>query len=459
LADAALSRTYHRAFDAGQILQNSLIASMKKRLLVILGAGTSVSLGMPSLGQLNKKMEDWAKDWSATQTHGINYYQRITENRKHVEQEPNFENLLADMHSLINSFPFWGSEIAPPKAPDPVLMWFRAADVFADLNIWPNIGRDNPRSEIIDQLDFLYVKLADFFRTACIEFNKSGLDDPRHPFQLYKRFFTFLREHFDIGIYNLNYDSLADTATTGLFTGFDNDTGVFLPSVIAHRQEWSFIYHIHGSVHFTFKDVSIMTETVFYLRPEQEIIWQKDLSMGEFSYTNGSRSRSEGRSFQAASLVAGGWKLEQIQSEPFLSLYSQFPRHVSEADAILVAGYGFADSHINSVLHNYLHRLDTEKRPPILVIDFAVDRERLPKRFDSWANTMTHTFDTVNSGFRHMGYHVDEGDIPDELRPTDTEFIVSPPIAVWCGGFNNPYVPFSEFWSWLNGDPYAFPLL
>src|SRR5271163_2193349 len=41
-----------------------VIASMKKRLLVILGAGTSVSLGMPSMNQLNRKMEDWAKEWS-----------------------------------------------------------------------------------------------------------------------------------------------------------------------------------------------------------------------------------------------------------------------------------------------------------------------------------------------------------------------------------------------------------
>jgi hypothetical protein len=435
-----------------------VIASMKKRLLVILGAGTSVSLGMPSMSQLNRKMEDWAKEWSATQAHGINYFQRITENRKHVEKEPNFENLLADMNSLINSFPFWGSEIAPSKAPDPVLMWFRAADAFADLNIRPNIGHDNPRSEIIDQLDFLYVKLADSFRSACVEFSKSDLDNPRHPFQLYMGFFAYLREHFDIGIYNLNYDSLAYTATKDLFTGFDDDTGEFLPDIITHRQEWEFIYHIHGSVHFTFKDVSVMTDTVFYLKPEEEIVWQKDLSKDRFTYTNGSRSRSDGRHFQAASLVAGGWKLEQIQSEPFLSLYSQFPRHVSEADAILVAGYGFADSHINSVLHNYLYRTEPEKRPPILVIDFAVDRERMPLRFDSWANAMTHTFDIVNRGFRHMGYHVDECDLPDELRPMDTEFTLNPPVAVWCGGFDKTFMRSFEFMRWLDGYRYAFPL-
>jgi hypothetical protein len=150
--------------------------------------------------------------------------------------------------------------------------------------------------------------------------------------------------------------------------------------------------------------------------------------------------------------------LEQIQSEPFLSLYSQFPRHVSEADAILVAGYGFADSHVNSVLHNYLYRTDPEKRPPILVIDFAVDRTRLPNRFDSWADAMRKTFDTVNRGFRHLSYAVDEEDIPDKLLPTDTEFIITPRIAVWCGGFDKTYLCLSKALNWLDGYYAAFPL-
>jgi hypothetical protein len=445
-----------------QVPSNSQALPNRKKLLIILGAGTSVSLGMPSVDQLNKKMEGWAREWSATRSDRINYYQRVAENRKQVEpaSEPTFENLLADMHSLINSFPFEGSEFLPSSARDPVLMWFRAADVFADLNIQPTGGGSkNHRRKIIDQLDFLYVKLAEYFRTTCIDFSKSGIDDPKHAFRHYKRLFIWLRERFDLGIYNLNYDSLAYTAASELFTGFDSHTGAFLPSVIAKREQWDFLYHIHGSVHCTFKSVFRFEDTVFHLRPEEEIVWQSDLSNGEFHYTNGSRRRSEGRHFQAGSLVAGGWKLEQIQSEPFLSLYSQFPRHVSEADAILIAGYGFADSHINSVLHNHLYRTEPEKRPPIVVIDYAVDRTRLPKRFDTWASAMTNTLDTVNSGFRHMSYAVDEEDIPDKLRPAQTEFVMVPPIAVWCGGFNQTYLSFYEFVNWLNGHPDAFPLL
>ena len=61
---------------------------------------------------------------------------------------------------------------------------------------------------------------------------------------------TALRDIFDVGIYNLNYDAVALTAWPEAFTGF-NSAGDFDPITVHQRREWDFLYHLHGSVYHT----------------------------------------------------------------------------------------------------------------------------------------------------------------------------------------------------------------
>jgi len=64
----------------------------------------------------------------------------------------------------------------------------------------------------------------------------------------YTAVFEGLNREFDLGVYNLNYDTAALQAMPGAYTGF-NDKGIFEPTAVHTRRGWGFLYHLHGSVH------------------------------------------------------------------------------------------------------------------------------------------------------------------------------------------------------------------
>ena len=57
-----------------------------------------------------------------------------------------------------------------------------------------------------------------------------------------------LRQDFEVGIYNLNYDTVAASTWPEAFLGFD-EAGCFRAGSMHQRRDWGFIYHLHGSVH------------------------------------------------------------------------------------------------------------------------------------------------------------------------------------------------------------------
>ena len=79
------------------------------------------------------------------------------------------------------------------------------------------------------------------------------------------------------GVYNLNYDNVALTASPGAYVGFD-ENGQFDAAEVQARRDWDFIYHLHGCVHHTLQGVFA-----------NSMGWQKDLS-GVFDDGSGGRS-------------------------------------------------------------------------------------------------------------------------------------------------------------------------
>jgi hypothetical protein len=178
-----------------------------------------------------------------------------------------------------------------------------------------------------DQLGYLLKRLATYMRDRSRKLDKAGKQ-----FVRYRELINALRPQFEIGVYNLNYDNVALSACPDLFTGFDS-SGRFDPADVHQRADWEFIYHMHGSVHHTLTGLS-----------PNEIHWQQNLSATDFKDGDGGHATeraSDRKSLLRSTLIAGGFKLDQLLVEPFHSYYSTFTRHVYEADAILIAGYGF----------------------------------------------------------------------------------------------------------------------
>jgi hypothetical protein len=304
---------------------------MKQKLLVLLGAGSSLSQGMPKVSDIDRQMLQFSPTFiglqqiDATGNHYPDVYSAVwhqlgsylsTGSGPSLGLAPNFELALAEMITLSNwakPAPF-GSALQPSTSmplPVPVLP---GSEFAASLHVE-------------GQIIHLLKNLADYMRGL-----SAALDSKSEAFQAYRSILNALRERFDVGIYNLNYDNVALTALADAYVGFD-ENGRFDAAEVQARREWGFIYHLHGSVHHTLQGLFA-----------NSMGWQKDLS-GSFDDGNVGRSQndaSDGKTMPKTTFIAGGHKLDQLLPEPFQTLYSAFVRHVQSVETLALRGASFA---------------------------------------------------------------------------------------------------------------------
>lgn len=380
----------------------------KKKLLVILGAGSSIPFGMPSVACLGRKMRDWSNNWLNDKDasgpaiencfvkvwDSIERYYQSSNRMVNPDSQPqiNFEKALGDMTALAH----WAM---PAPYGTSLREIIRSADTAMDLRFpYDSVTeRYGPSILINSELSYLLSALARQMRSYCREF-----DDKCEDFRSYQALFRKLRTAFDLGIYNLNYDDLALRAWPDAFTGFAPD-GFFDSNAVCSRADWGFMYQLHGSVHHTLAGPS-----------SQAIKWQRDLQ-STFIDDHGGRwteTRSDGRVFQASTLVAGGFKLDQLLVEPVQSFYSAFVRHAHEADALLIGGYGFGDVHVNHTLKQRFRGAAERNlpRPPVAIVDYYGDKTVGLIRHDMWSRSMCDALLTpecaVGPGHMHIsGVH------------------------------------------------------
>jgi hypothetical protein len=329
--------------------------SVTKKLLILLGAGASAPCGMPSVRTIDEKMKQWC-------TETVGPHDPLNQNgrwkgifndlwdiltkyysyhpRHYPLPEVNFETVLAEMTALDG----WVTPAPSGNALRDALRDSAPSERFT----WsvPPPGPYAYSMAIKEEYPALLTKLARYMRRRSQELNTETAS-----FTQYKDIFSVLMRHYDIGIYTLNYDDVVLKVCPGLFTGFA--AGEFEPRLIGLRTEWGFAYHLHGSVHYSF----ISTPA------DHRIVWQDDLNSA-FTDARTWPDRAESRKLLVpTTLIAGGFKLDQLLADPFHTVYAAFNRHTHEADAILIIGYGFGDAHVNPALRNRYFRR-AARRPP-----------------------------------------------------------------------------------------------
>ncbi|MEH2563809.1 SIR2 family protein [Bradyrhizobium sp. AZCC 2289] len=386
-----------------------------KKLLVILGAGSSIPVGMPSVSAIDALMfgrsDEWAeeqrldnyyrKTWDAVES----YYAAASPS---IRPTPNFEKVLGEMIGLahwMEPSPF-GHALRQLIAPDgqPLGMSF-------------NSGAYAVTVSVTDQVTYLLKKLAEHMRGQC----DAALITAQAGFPQYKALFNRLRTTFDVGVFNLNYDTAVLTAWPEAFTGFGS-SGQFDAKAIHERSEWGFSYHLHGSVHQSL------------VHPfGDDVRWEEDLSGTFFDGHQGNSTdrRSDNRSFPKTSLIAGGFKLDQLLVEPFQSFYAALIRRVYEADAILIGGYGFGDTHVNRALLNRMRQ--PGKRPPALILTYSRNVYPMEFRNDEWGMNVNISLHAP-TGFRKPG-HASPPDIDELVAHDGFEVSGLHKVAIWHGGF------------------------
>jgi hypothetical protein len=404
---------------------------MKKKLLVILGAGSSIPCNMPSVATLNGEMRNWGQAWAtargfpdyfAALWHAIETYYR---SGKHsLPPSVNFEKVLGEMIAVSH----W---MTPPPRGDTLRQ--TACDGAPPPHLtFPSPTDYDPAHTVRCQFSHLSIELAKYIRML-----SRSIDRAATSVRKYKALVDGLRGRFDVGVYNLNYDTVALTAWPDAYVGFD--AGAFDARAVHARSEWGFIYHLHGSVrHSLVRD---------------RIKWRPDLA-GEFFDGHPGLStdvRSEGKSFPKTTLVAGGFKLDQLLVEPFHSFQAALVRHVYEADAILIGGYGFADVHVNRALRNRLAGHAVEYRSPVMILDRPHDRaDPMAFRQDPWAREVCRTLSTDGHFFHEPGHA--SLPVPAELAAKGSFEVASlHRVALWHGGFVEAESRLDGIVSWLLG--------
>jgi hypothetical protein len=186
----------------------------KRRLLIILGAGSSMPCGMPGVAVIDDEMKAWSREWKnepefpkGTGRGIFNDLWEIVESYYRQNSRPqlgirvNYERILGEMTALaswVTPSPFGNSlqMAVQNSAPSSKFTWPRE--------------RPEPffyRQLILDQSSFLLGKLADYVRER-----SRALDTKSPAFANYRKMFSRLRQEFEVGIYNLNYDNLAANA-------------------------------------------------------------------------------------------------------------------------------------------------------------------------------------------------------------------------------------------------------
>ena len=395
---------------------------MKKKLLIVVGAGASIEFGMPSVGGIDKLFEQVAAPYFSLVTNPhSNLYAHVRDQincyyghnpKAGLRKWANFEEVLYQLNLLVPHF----SDPTYTHGANSALQPLTLPDVL-------HFGR-NPSSvdgNMLQQLSSTLIDaLVDEFIDRC---SQVGMQKAGELSEL-SGFLDALGEEFDLGIVTLNYDNIFTQARPSLRTGFDRDTGKFAPHSVFNNEQWGFIYHLHGSVHFA------MSGTGYDMHG---ITWRDKPEKDHLVHANGRNGQDsmEGLDFPTSPVVAGYGKTQQILRQPFNTFFGQLSRLTYEADSVLFLGYGFGDLHLNATFSDIRGR-----RRPITVVDFAQDDEDwVANRNDNWSYQLGKTIPT-NTGRMHPEGHSAPWSV-DELKQA-MKMEVSPdkelPLAIWYNG-------------------------
>ena len=412
----------------------------KPKLLVILGAGSSVACEMPRVSDIDKQMKIWSRkcQTSLPDRHEIDIFKELWDmvtcyyGTNHYGIRPNYEMVLGEMTALAG----WTS---PSPFGNPLIEAVKGSSIAAPLtSLLDPSDPYRARKEIVSQQTFLLERLAGHMREKSknLNFQSDALSD-------YRKFRRRLQDRFQLGVYNLNYDTVAHAAWPEAFNGFDS-LGYFNPLRVSQRQEWGFVYHLHGSVH----------HCIEHQVAKPWIIWKENLD--EPFMDSGIPPVNMAQRFKPiplTTLVAGGFKLNQLLAEPYQTFYSTLIRHAQEADSILIAGYGFGDLHVNRAIQNRFERTyDDRCIPRVVILEKSPPGRFHTERLEInqfWSYELKHTLKTTFSDGRRYpseNYSTVEDFIAKQEFETDS----TDRVAIWHGGFREALSAVEEIVEWLS---------
>ena len=409
----------------------------KKKLLIVAGAGASVEFGMPSVNKINSLFDDWSNEILYVPLFGESLYTFLKKEiersynsvAKPIKSQTNFEEVL---YTALNLYSISNSNKSNPIS------------AFSDFKSIPEINafgklRAIDSNDFITLVQYLIDKLLIEFRNKCSDLQNSKPNE----INLVNNFIDKLSDKYDVSILTFNYDNILLNALKNPVTGFDIN-GKFNPNLILKNNNWNFIYHLHGSVHFDMLSNSNGLHEINF-NPDLKSTFQQNSSGRSVDIT------IEELIVLTSSIIAGYGKSYQIQRNPYYLYLSDFGRKIYQADALLFAGYGFNDLYINNLIRE---SFDFNRKRPVVVLTYSQDNED-PMQFrqDNWAIQLSNTI-SVNKDNMSTWKYISAPEIRQVKIEKNFEVSkdVNRPLSIWHNGFleacRNPQLILEEFQKW-----------
>lgn len=397
--------------------------------MVVVGAGASLDLGMPSVKRIDRLFKYWAsKDFKLLDNPRKNLYTFIRDTISNQSQQSptNYEEMLF----IIGQLAKFQDETIPERR------FLSPIELPEITRFGERETRKATKQDLIDLASCLVGNLLNYFRKKCCKTSakKHSKKLMVQNFKMFRDFIKNLAQTFEIAFITLNHDNLITQVfgSNTLFTGFDSN-GNFNASSVLSREKFDLIYHLHGSAHFETKPQNGRL---------RDITWNNDLNSintSDSGHLSSSQS-SEKNEVLNSVIVAGYLKTEQIQRAPFRTYYACLDKIVHESDSILFLGYGFNDNHVNNSFEFNFNR-QTDKPRQIVVVTFTETNpnslgDPIPARVDDWSFKLLHTLRLDgNRDFPPVtrSVHSLRNDFEWETTNKNSERPIS--LSIWHWGF------------------------
>jgi hypothetical protein len=321
---------------------------IRPRVLVVLGAGSTLHAGAPS----TKEIDDLILGISDEPIRSV--VDRLRAQR--TEGNFNFETVLAALEELDD----FSVRKSHPTA------WPRIGGYLAAFADWL------PDFAPIADKSFLSARAQVIGRIKNFVIDRTAEASP----DKLKNFFDKLRTVFDLTVVTLNYDDLIDRAGDW-YDGFAtsaraNDAGTF--DFAGFRQQSvqhpALLMHLHGSVRFGFPRFSAEPPT------EGEVVRYGRPMHGLQATLHPPRGIA-----QPTPIIAGDGKDRWMTRAcvPFGYYYSAFINTIQACPQVIVAGYGAGDQHVNSWLQEEYPRLHGARRRIVHINPALLELPEVPE--------------------------------------------------------------------------------
>lgn len=325
----------------------------KPHLTVVLGAGASVGLGVPSTGDLTTKL--WAALDQIKGTQSLLPWDESPSRvlRACLDAEytgANFELVLHALEALHSLNTTWSPGTAPA---------FRVVE-----GVLAGGPRGNLRDVFADRR-WIDAATRRLFEVIHEEISRASATVTTKP--AWADVAPFLRQldaTFDLHVVTLNYDDIVEQALGwgGTEQGFARIAGQTVEHFVAYRAPPRLI-HLHGSLTFGYGTVGSsgpMHEVYLHPTPQS--------ARDSLAIIRSQPNSQSGRHTIVGPIITGMQKADKLQAEPYETYYRHAGNLLAMHPRLLVAGFGFGDRHISSLIGKMRRVHGADRR--VVIVDF-----------------------------------------------------------------------------------------